>query len=1078
MALTRTLLALTAFVAASAPPGAFAAADSVWQPVLRVGAIDNSQDDLDVQALDGFADRFDRLPKPLAPDAWPHIHPSRRDTWAGSRSYEFSTRAETRRRSGVYRIRIGLLGGQPYYPPLLRVSFGSAASWTLQTKAGADIGRDSNRLEQVTPQVVEYLVAGQDVPDDQTLLSVSAPDDASWFVYDGIEIDWSDQQLEPTVDLKFDDTAAMLVQQSGEGPRQQLRLTFELQRVMTPLNFTVVDQQGEVWAEATVGPAAGMKPFYGPLTADVLIHARKDAQPLDIIFRSENLRRTESLEWPGYREIELFVVPQSHFDNGYTHTQEAAIARNVESLTRAIDYAERFDNFAWTNESSYILQRWMEAATEEDRQRLLEQIRSGKIGLDAGWVNMLSGLCTDEELYRWLYFSGNFAREHEAPLTTATITDAPSHTWSIPSILKSSGIDYLAIGSNSDRSDFWKFGAERSYQPVWWEGPDGARVLTHVHKHYAQATHVGLTLSLEAAELRLPQWLADVFNDPLAKKPYPYDVVHLHGAYNDNVQLDEALPRVVAQWNAKYQWPRITLGTNAQFSARLREEAAKKAPVVRGDQGAYWEDGAGSSARETAINRANVRRLALLEMLLTGLHAEGRLRDYPRFLINHAWEHALLYDEHTWGAWNSITQPNDPSVRTQFNAKGAEALEASVHCDQLQRIVARHIPEVKTLEDSVPHAVEPVAEGLRIESAELAVTIDRSTGLISSIRRNSDGREFVEAPAENAEAKRRAPGFGQLLYDAKPRSERPGGHDTAIGATRSNPYLIDVALGSRSIVSRFGHEVLGIVELEFAVSADAPTVHVTVRLHGKRAVTDLEGVYVAFPLAFDDPAIDYEVGGATVRAGRDWMPWACLDWFSVQDFVRVADIKSGDTVVWSSTDAPLICLQDVTTHRKLRELPIKNGRIYSYILNNYWHTNYKASQGGDYEFRYALTFGDHTTLADCSRYASRWSAETATALEKFVNPITKNVKITAFKRSEDNSGYILRLREMNGIAGPVAVDVPAFAARGIQRVQRVSGLEHLLATSEDKPFVTGTEIRTQLRPFEIQTLLVTLKAAR
>jgi hypothetical protein len=33
----------------------------------------------------------------------------------------------------------------------------------------------------------------------------------------------------------------------------------------------------------------------------------------------------------------------------------------------------------------------------------------------------------------------------------------------------------------------------------------------------------------------------------------------------------------------------------------------------------------------------------------------------------------------------------------------------------------------------------------------------------------------------------------------------------------------------------------------------------------------------------------------------------------------------------------------------------RKGTIFSYVMNNYWNTNYVAGQGGDFTFRYILT---------------------------------------------------------------------------------------------------------------------------
>jgi alpha-mannosidase len=1038
-----------------------------WESIFRVGRIDQSVDDLNVIPIADFETAFARLSQPLDAAEWPHIHPGVRDVWAGSKPHEFSINVPTAMRHGVYRIRIGVLGSHPGSPPELQASFGHTASWKMRTAPGVDLSDVDRRLETITPYVFEFHIAAADLQQKSTLLSVKSLGASSWVVYDGIEIDWRDESLPTRLGVEGDLEEALLVLRSPEGDRQRLSLELDLQAVSLPLAIRVSDANGAQWAETTLlAPSASR--YYGPLTSVLVGHALSKPQKLTVSVTGSDVDHTQTIDWPGFRPIELFVVPQAHFDNGYTHTPEEATYRNMESLTRALDYGDRFDNFSWTNESSYILQRWWQGADKRDQDRLLSAVRAGKVGLDAGWVNLLTGLPTAEGLHRWLYWSGNFARTHRLDLKTASLTDSPSHVWSIPSILAKSGIEFLSIGSNSDRSEFWCFGEERSYQPVWWEGPDGARLLTMVHRHYAEATTVGLTASLELAEARLPSYIADLYREQPGKSPYPYDVIHLHGAYTDNVQLDENLPAVVSAWNEKYQWPKIRLGTNADFFERLRVEALEKAPVVSGDQGAYWEDGAASSAAETKLNRETVRRLAYIEAILAGLHARGLLQDYPRKIIDQAWENALLYDEHTWGAAASISRPAEPHTLTLFSVKAGYAVKASQLCDELFAIAKRYSSGVGDFTEPLT-AISPGESGLTIESAHLAVTVNRNSGLIESILRKSDGREFVEDPDQTKADP--APAFGQVLYYAKPRSNPPSSGDRSIGSEITALEMVEVMRGSRSILSRMTHDVLGVVELETSLGSDSPTIEYVVRMLGKRPVYNLEGVYVAFPFDFKSPRIDYEVGGAVVQAGKHWMPHACLDWFSVQDFVRVFDATTKDCVVWSSWDAPLISLQDVNTHKALKSLPINNGRVFSYVMNNYWHTNYLAQQGGDFEFRYRMTFEKDLALGEAAAVSSRQSQQSTTNLSDVINVKAANVRLLSFKLAEDGAGYIVRLQEMDGLHGDATISVPCFP-QGVGSATLVSGIEHPLPHPGAEIRWANNELTMHIHPYEIQTIRV------
>ena len=45
----------------------------------------------------------------------------------------------------------------------------------------------------------------------------------------------------------------------------------------------------------------------------------------------------------------------------------------------------------------------------------------------------------------------------------------------------------------------------------------------------------------------------------------------------------------------------------------------------------------------------------------------------------------ILYDEHTWGAYNSITEPDKPFVKDQWKIKQAFALDGDAQSQRTAR---------------------------------------------------------------------------------------------------------------------------------------------------------------------------------------------------------------------------------------------------------------------------------------------------------------------------------------------------------------------------------------------------------
>ena len=150
----------------------------------------------------------------------------------------------------------------------------------------------------------------------------------------------------------------------------------------------------------------------------------------------------------------------------------------------------------------------------------------------------------------------------------------------------------------------------------------------------------------------------------------------MHG---DNGSPDEKVADVVRDWNARYVWPRLIISTTAAAFRAFEQRYGDKLPEFSGDYTPYWEDGAASSALETALNRASAERLVQAETLWA-------IRDpgpFPATAFQDAWRNVLLYSEHTWGAHNSITQPDLPFVRDQWKVKQAFALDADKESRQL-----------------------------------------------------------------------------------------------------------------------------------------------------------------------------------------------------------------------------------------------------------------------------------------------------------------------------------------------------------------------------------------------------------
>jgi alpha-mannosidase len=120
----------------------------------------------------------------------------------------------------------------------------------------------------------------------------------------------------------------------------------------------------------------------------------------------------------------------------------------------------------------------------------------------------------------------------------------------------------------------------------------------------------------------------------------------------------------------------------------------------------------------------------------------------------------------------------------------------------------------------------------------------------------------------------------------------------------------------------------------------------------KRAVRQKEAVHIAFPFNVADGQLRYDVAYGVVRPELDQLKGSCKNFFSTQSWV---DISNGDRgITWASPDAPLIEIGSITAEQPWARTTQSSGLVYSYLMNNYWHTNYKADQEGKAAFRFSI----------------------------------------------------------------------------------------------------------------------------
>ena len=369
-----------------------------------------------------------------------------------------------------------------------------------------------------------------------------------------------------------------------------------------------------------------------------------------------------------------------------------------------------------------------------------------------------------------------------------------------------------------------------------------------------------------------------------------------------------------------------------------------------------------------------------------------------------------------------------------------------------------------------------------LESSYYRVVLDPETGGVKSILDKELNRELVDSTS--------AYRFNQYVYVTgadKPRNLAleykpvlPKPELEPHGA--SGGRLISVTKTAFGTVARMQSSAPNTprVESEIILFDGEKKIEFVNRVNKTKVYTK-EAVYFAFPFALDHPDFRYETQNGYVNPARDIMKGGNLEWFSVQHWVA-AD-QDNVTAALVPVDGHLVTLGDIVRGAWPKEFGSRKGAIFSYLMSNYWETNWPAGQGGDFTFRYAVTSGHNLSPGALSRVG--WEEMSPIEVDEikqqdkaitvprpldasessFLKVDQPNVVLVTWKRAEDGEGTILRFLETDGKPANVRVDIPIL---NLEKAWRANAMEK----NEQALSASGHGLEFPVKPFEIVTVRI------
>jgi alpha-mannosidase len=627
------------------------------------------------------------------------------------------------------------------------------------------------------------------------------------------------------------------------------------------------------------------------------------------------------------------IIHHSHNDIGYSHLQTEVEQIQNRNIRSAISWIQQSvvspEKPVWHVESLWAVENFMKEASPNEKALFIQYVRSGNISLSANYANVLTGLSQAEELNWLVEYAQQLEKTYGIRISNAMITDIPGITYDGLNNYTRNHIPYLSLGPNyvenlpdhgdrvggviketGDQVFYWKPSLNSNEKLLVWTAGKGYSYFHNIQDGEKESKW----------ESRISAYVHQ-----LQSSNYPYDMVQLRYTKNaDNGPVDTSLCSFVHAWNERYDSPKLVIGNVDSLYQNFEQRYGSEIPVRTGEISPYWEDGAYSTAVEETANR----KLAIQTIALDEYAHKKNVYSAHEAEFYQLHRNIILFHEHTWGSWCSISDPAIFFTTEQWRIKKSFLDSAEQQYSRLSKKLGYEYPESTNVR---------IVKKSKITSFD----VDLSTGGITKILVDNKNLISERAPYD----------FMQFIY-AKGISPMQ-----YYGPT--NITVLEDRENEKEKYVQLSFDLLGFKHVQVSYSWKKNTNRIVVHVEAdKTEELDKESVHIAFPFMESNWKLNYGAENHNLSYPRDQLPGSNKEFICVSKQVELSDEKHKlilKAPAFSLFEVGSIIQEEKVNGAKVwtRENATVNP-LYLYVLNNYWHTNYKASQTGHLSFDVSL----------------------------------------------------------------------------------------------------------------------------
>ncbi len=707
------------------------------------------------------------------------------------------------------------------------------------------------------------------------------------------------------------------------------------------------------------------------------------------------------------------IYHHSHTDVGYTDIPSVTRDLQVRFLDAALDACLHHPTFRWTAECTLTVDDWWRQSTAARHRELIQMVEAGRMDVMALPFNQAPFMDALEwrEAMNWL----PALVRRELRLDTAMQNDVNGFPRAGAIALLNRNIHHLLMGINTD------MGGPPFRRPsaFFWQMPDKRKIFVWLGHHYGTAysffeakrwqhgqpkggtltlrpPYAGDFLHTDEASLRTCHAYLLTRLAELKAEGYTYPRLIL--SYTNQWRWDNDAPfpplaDFVDAWTRLGLQPTLRLTTASRAVRDMEQAVASVVPTYSGEWTDWWANGDASGPREVAASRRAKRFISAAVSPVWGpltVPIEQKVSEMLRDLC--------LFDEHTWGANISVSEPYALDTLAQYTEKSLLAYRPMGHAEHLLgqrgRVIFASRPEGEFVVNTAP---EPFTGWLKFPG------IDRKPEWISQLAPRSIAT-LKPAPVSTAKPDVRLddagwpvaaqwPGMRQSLFGAglgdmlsvyiKPpnkRSSRMFPERLARIAAAYGASTLEETPHTLVYTQPILHPSLNRATRRLELFRDEPRATLTVRFD-RKPDRPPEALYALTPVPAAGVLPLFSNGGVEFTPFTDQLPGSCRDYFTIDAWAAYTTSAGRWLVV--TRDAPLVSVGGPHTWQRITAPPADPEHLWTLLFDNFWHTNFVADQNGAMEFQFELAW------SPTPRAAAPWAETLLSEPVAVYNPALK-----------------------------------------------------------------------------------------